>query len=374
MVDKIVNSTLKIKYLENILAAFSKLMNYVVVLSIVFFISKHISVLNFINQMFVESYQVLMIELYGCIAYSLQDELSPRDRFYTVIISLFSFSIMFEQFQASNLIFFVVWTIIVYELYKIISKIKLNILDKVTPAVKDQYLIYFHYLIIFVVTVFLALIISTNFISIISFAQNMIMSFLNYIPVYVFLILLMQILWSEGVHADQILGRFIDALLIIMILVNFENLIFEIDAPNIVNASFHLVFGLGTGSGMTLMLLLALKLLTKEDIKGLSQGSVFGINEPVIFGLPIAMNRRFTVPFIIAPLLSISFAWYMTYIGFAKVLVYPVSWATPPLLKSYLASGGHLPTVLVELLCYIIAFIAYAVFISLDKNKGGDLD
>ena len=370
MIDKITSSIVEIKYLGELVDTFSKATHFVVLLGIVYLLGGVIVPLQFIQNTIAENYSIIMILLYVYCAYSLLNDVKKKQRFGVLIITALSFKVLMKEFTSFNLIVFVMWVKLIMETFKYIIKFKIKVFEKMPPVVDEQVTEYLHYLILLTLSFSLAFLISSYASVILLTLQNLLVATMNLLPVYLLFILLMQMLWSKGNHGDQTVGRIIDVLLIIMIWTNFENMVLNKDSFYTVNASFHLVFALGTGSGMTGMLLLALKIFKKQDVKEIAQGTMFSINEPVIWGLPIAMNKKYRTPFIIAPLLSIVFAWTMTYIGFAKALVYPVFWGTPPLLKSYLASGGDLKTVRVEFLSYVIVFVVYAVFMLMDKKKG----
>lgn len=370
MIDKITNKIVEAKYLGALVDTFSKAVHYAVMLGLVYLICGIIPYLNFINSAIANNFELIMLLLYIYIGYSLIDDVIEKQKYGVLIISILSFKIMMQQFTSINLIFFVLWIKIVMEMFRWISKLKFKMLEKIPPVVEGQVNEYIYYSILLVITFAVAYIFSSIMTSPVQTLQQGLTNLLNFLPLYLFFMFMMQWLWSKGLHGDQTVGRLIDVLLIIMIWSNLENLINNTNTTYTINASFHLVFGLGTGSGMTGMLLLALKIFNKQDVSEISQGSMFSINEPVILGLPIASNKDYTLPFIVAPLLSITFGWYMTYIGFARALTYPIFWGTPPLLRSFLASGGHLQTVLTEFLCYVIVFVVYAIFIVVNKKKG----
>ncbi|MHC1735552.1 MAG: hypothetical protein AB9921_07800 [Erysipelotrichaceae bacterium] len=66
-----------------------------------------------------------------------------------------------------------------------------------------------------------------------------------------------------------------------------------------------------------------------------SSGPNVNINETMTFGLPIVMNPILITLFVLAPIVSAIFGYLMIFIGFAT-----------PLLKSWLATGGHFGTVI----------------------------
>src|SRR5699024_3566936 len=88
--------------------------------------------------------------------------------------------------------------------------------------------------------------------------------------------------------------------------------------PNIINASFHIIYFAGSGSGMTAGLILALLLFSKsKNDKKLAKENLtpalFNINEGVIFGLPLVGESIYRIPFMIAPIISAVYGYSMHY-------------------------------------------------------------
>lgn len=370
MIDKIINPILDLKYLEKLVNTLSKATHYLVVLGLVYLVCGSIAPFAVINLKIQEHYPLIMLLLYIYISSSLLDSLDRKHQYGILIIAMLSFKLIMNDFSSLHIMFYVVWLRFIIMMFEVVKTLKFSFLDKIPAAVADQVKEYMYYISVSIISFITAYFVSISMTPTIVIIETWIFKTMNFIPLYFFFILMMQILWSKGIHGDQTVGRVIDSFLFIMVWINFENMVLSISQSYTINASFHLVYALGTGSGMTGTLLLALKIFNKEDVKGISEGSLYSINEPVIWGLPIVSNKKYTTPFIIAPLLSISFAWFMTFIGFAKNLTYPIFWGTPPLLRSFLGSGGHLPTVLVELLSYVIAFSVYAIFVIKSKKKG----
>lgn len=72
--------------------------------------------------------------------------------------------------------------------------------------------------------------------------------------------------------------------------------------------------------------------------------------------------------FRLTPILTASFAYFMTVIGFCGTMVYAVPWTTPPLLIAWLGSGGSIGAVITQAICIIISVIVYLPFV-LAANK-----
>lgn len=100
--------------------------------------------------------------------------------------------------------------------------------------------------------------------------------------------------------------------------------------------------------------------------------ALFNINEPIIFGMPIVMNPLLIVPFIIAPLLTIT----ATYIGMSTGLVarpagIAVPWTMPPLISGYLATGGKVSGAVMQLVNLLITCAIYYPFSEYGIIKNG---
>ena len=81
--------------------------------------------------------------------------------------------------------------------------------------------------------------------------------------------------------------------------------------PNVVTQQFFDNFVHMGGSGATLGLAFMIAFVAKSaEFKTLGKlvigPALFNINEPIVFGLPIVMNYRIAVPFILAPLVNVT--------------------------------------------------------------------
>ncbi len=154
--------------------------------------------------------------------------------------------------------------------------------------------------------------------------------------------------------------------------------IHDISKLNIINMSFWDTYMSLGGSGCTLGLVIAILILSKrEDYRAIAKlevaPAIFEINEPMIFGLPIVLNPLLVVPFIITPLVTGSFAYFMTKIGFAGVCVYAMPWTTPPILSAWLSTGGSVGAIITQLICILLAIVIYAPFVLL-ANRAQEVE
>lgn len=154
--------------------------------------------------------------------------------------------------------------------------------------------------------------------------------------------------------------------------------IHDISKLNIINMSFWDTYMSLGGSGCALGLVIAILILSKrEDYRAIAKlevaPAIFEINEPMIFGLPIVLNPLLVVPFIITPLVTGSFAYFMTKIGFAGVCVYAMPWTTPPILSAWLSTGGSVGAIITQLICILLAIVIYAPFVLL-ANRAQEVE
>lgn len=141
---------------------------------------------------------------------------------------------------------------------------------------------------------------------------------------------------------------------------------------NILNQSFYDVWCSTGGTGSTLSLLICLIFSNAKQYKKLIHTSLplslFNINEPLIFGFPIVLNPIMIIPFLLTPLVNYSIAYTATTYGVIEPMHNLVGWATPPLINSWIASGGSLKVVAlhISLIC-LGALIYYPFFCMMER-------
>ena len=181
-----------------------------------------------------------------------------------------------------------------------------------------------------------------------TFLQTPLEKVMQGLPGLLVLMLVAQLFWAIGIHGNQIIKPVRDPLLNAAILANTDLVaqgITDASRLNIINMSFWDTYMSLGGSGCTIGLLIAIFLFSKRgDYRAIAKlevaPAIFEINEPMTFGLPIVLNPLLVVPFIITPLVTGTFAYIMTKIGFAGVCVYAMPWTTPPVLSAWLSTGG----------------------------------
>lgn len=189
-------------------------------------------------------------------------------------------------------------------------------------------------------------------------------------------VILIQLLWSCGLHGASIVGAVMSP--IWLTLMDANRVAFQAgkEVSNIITPQFFDLWIYMGGSGATLALVVVMLIRAKsQQAKVLSRLSIgpgiFNINEPIVFGMPIVMNPMLMIPFIATPLvLALTSYFAMDFGWVAKPSGVAVPWTTPPIISGYLATGGKISGAVMQIVNFAIAFIMYYPFVrSWDKQN-----
>lgn len=193
------------------------------------------------------------------------------------------------------------------------------------------------------------------------------------------IVLLQQLFWSVGLHGANILLGIQSPL---MTKLAADNLAlfqahattgYAVFAGNFLDAYVWL-----GGAGATLGLLIAVAIASRERrklLKIFAGPSLFNINEPVIFGLPIVLNPIFIIPFILGPVIMTIIAYVATSIGLVAPCVAIMPWVTPPIIGGWIVTGGHISGAILAAVNLVISVVIYFPFLvvadKIDRKKFG---
>lgn len=146
----------------------------------------------------------------------------------------------------------------------------------------------------------------------------------------------------------------------------------------ILTSNFYDVYaGIG-GAGNTLSLVLCMLFFTQnKGYRTLAIAtlilSIFNINEPILFGLPIIFNPVLVIPFLITPLASLTVAYIATSLGWVAPVSTFISWMTPAFFSGYLATGHDLAASVLQLVIILMGIVIYLPFFKqMDKVAGSN--
>lgn len=188
---------------------------------------------------------------------------------------------------------------------------------------------------------------------------------------------LQSILFWAGIHGPNIIGGVAGPMLIANSLDNQAildaglQLIGNPDAK-IVTCQINDVFIKSGGCGMTMGFVIASVLVSKsKQLKAINRmtvvPSLFNINEPIIFGLPIVFNPYLLVPFVLVPIFAMMITYVSITIGFMPPFsAVQVPWTTPPVIAGFLINGWQ--GGVVQIINLLMAVIVYLPFVKAQDN------
>lgn len=266
----------------------------------------------------------------------------------------------------------------IYIFFGRIKKLQINLGDNIPKAVGDSFSAMIPIMItlsLFGILSFILLVfMNTDLIALISrLIQEPLRKINTSLPGVLTIYSFGNFLFTLGIHQSVINATILDPLLLVNMNENMLAFSAGQPIPHILNSVFVPTFGMLGGTGSTICLLIATFLFgksktTQEVAKLAATPGIFNINEPVIFGYPIVFNIPLMIPFVLLPAIGIVFAYIMTTIGFMNHVVVMIPWTTPPLLSAYLATGGDLRGVLVQLIILVFGVFFYLPFMKISDR------
>lgn len=197
---------------------------------------------------------------------------------------------------------------------------------------------------------------------------------------YIFL----HLFWFFGVNGGSVVGAVFNPILQTLALENL-NLYREVgvqgytvaNGAHIISQQFQDLFATWGGCGSTLSLLIAMLLFCKSKrITELGKLALipgfFGINEPIVFGLPIVLNPSIIIPFVLVPTINIVVSYAAMAIGlFPPCNGINIPWTMPIFFSGLLATNWV--GAVFQVVMLIVGVFIYMPFIkSMDKQYLAD--
>ena len=189
------------------------------------------------------------------------------------------------------------------------------------------------------------------------------------VTAYIFL----HLFWFFGVNGGSVVGAVFNPILQTLSAQNVEFFQTGVGEANIINQQFQDLFATFGGAGSTLSLIVAMlffcksKRITELGKLSLIPG-IFGINEPIVFGLPIVLNPVMLVPFMLVPTMNIVISYIAMSLEFVPVCSgINIPWTTPVIISGFLATNWA--GALLQGLLLILGIFVYMPFIKvMDKQ------
>ncbi len=203
--------------------------------------------------------------------------------------------------------------------------------------------------------------------------QTPLKAFVLSVPGILFLQFFSDFLWVFGMHGSSILAPIRQAPLLQSIQENMNAFSAGEEIPNIITEPFTNAFGLIGGGGCILPLVIAILWVSKRQEQrqiakfGLTT-CLFNITEPIMFGLPVVMNPIYMIPCALIPSINLIIAYFATSIGFIGKTVAAAPWITPPVIQSFIATGGDIKAAILTVILIALDVFLFVPFV-LAANK-----
>ncbi|MDR1794070.1 MAG: PTS transporter subunit EIIC [Erysipelotrichaceae bacterium] len=286
-------------------------------------------------------------------------------------------SLSLSYFSAVHLIPLIIITLIstTVFLFFVNHKLNINLGENIPPNVMD----FFQNLLpalctgfLFVMLKELLLIHDIDLYSFLSqYATTPLLSLSQFLPVILLNLFLVQFIWYFGLHGSTIMNILTDYIFKLPLLFNmywFSTQQFGLTTPYIWSSSANSAFALIGGNGATLGLVLALKFFGKSEhekqvAKQALPSSIFEINEPATFGLPVILDQDYIIPFLFTAPLCCILPYIAITQGWMPAVIMELPWITPPVLYGFLATGGSFMAVLISLVNIVFAGLFWGYFV-----------
>ena len=190
-------------------------------------------------------------------------------------------------------------------------------------------------------------------------------------PIYQFL---STLFWFFGINGPAVTNTVFNPIHLALTAENLEAFKQGATLPNIFTGPFGDFFGNFGGGGSTLSLVFLMVFFGKsERMKKLGRlaiiPGIFGINEMIIFGLPVVLNPLIVIPFILTPLVNTILSTIATLIGLIPYTTgAALPWTTPFFFSGWLSTGSIVAG-LFQIVLIIIGMCIYYPFFRVMDNQ-----
>jgi PTS system cellobiose-specific IIC component len=184
----------------------------------------------------------------------------------------------------------------------------------------------------------------------------------NSYPAALLEIILMMLLWSVGIHGMNVVTA---------IALPFWVSTLAGNAPGgpghgiVTEPFFHIFAHLG-GSGATWPLVIYMLRSRSAQLRTVGKvalgPAIFNINEPVTFGVPMALNPVMMIPFVMVPVTIVTINYIVFSLGLVRVPVIMQPFTVPLGISGFFATGGDIRGSLLQFFDLAVSALLYYPF------------
>lgn len=181
------------------------------------------------------------------------------------------------------------------------------------------------------------------------------------------------LLWSVGINSGSMVNGIIRPLWMENQTDNIAAIQAGVTPPHVITEQFFDMVWMG-GAGATLSLVIAMLIFARSksirEVGRIGAGaSIFNINEPILFGIPIIMNPIMLIPFNLVPLVLITTQYIAMSLGLvASTTGVFIPWTLPPVISGFIVTG-HISGSIMQIINLLIGAMIYLPFLRIiDKQ------
>lgn len=183
----------------------------------------------------------------------------------------------------------------------------------------------------------------------------------------------MAFFWFIGIHGPSIVEPAVAAIYLSNVATNFDLFKAGEHATHVLSqgAQYFVATLGGTGANLVITYMMA-TIAKSKQLRSVGRASMvpvtFGINEPVLFGVPFVLNPIFMVPFIFTPIINVWLLKFFIDMGM-NGFIYNLPWTTPGPLGLIMGTGFAPLSFVLFPLILVVDFFIYLPFMRIyDKQ------
>jgi len=173
-------------------------------------------------------------------------------------------------------------------------------------------------------------------------------------------IVLMMLLWSVGIHGMNIVTAIAAPFWFTTLASNATG------GHGIVTEPFFHIFAHLGGSGATWPLVVYMLLSRSAQLRTVGKialgPAIFNINEPVTFGVPMALNPLMMIPFVLVPVIIVTINYLVFSVGLVHVPVVIQPFTVPIGISGFVATGGDIRGSILQFFDLAVSALIYFPF------------
>lgn len=327
------------------------------------------------NLIYVTLYQLYCVTIALFMSIIITRELSDQEHFQVanaLIIALLSIHFINSPLISVYPIVACVIAVITVYFLEMVAKIKLKS-DKVPTAVTDYLNNTMPIVFILILSTLIVLFFPRLFMLIgqgIIFITSMVAS----VQFVLLVIIAVCLFWILGIHGVGVIGTIVRPFWFYMMILN-GYLIIQNQPAHYIGTEAFLQWAVWIGgSGCTIGLSILLRTMSKTtSLKELGKDAfmpnIFNINENIIFGVPIVDNKKFIIPFFLAPIVCALVGYFAFATGLVNTPSIVAPWVLPAPIGIFISTLADVRSILlVFVLIGVSALVYFPFFVSYDRE------